>query len=270
MNLVRALTPPDTTAQIVSATVVQVNADGTVVVDEGGGRTYPATVLAGSWTPTTGVAVEVTRRDAASRLVLGPVRTSNPTTTTLTWAWGIPYNVFPAPPGPVGATSGTLTLGMAATASWRDVDGWSQTAPYQGAYRPGNYYRGLYFPGPGAFAGLAGRRCTSLSIYLHRHNGAGAGGVGAGGPVPQMLALHAHVGPPASPPTFLSGAVNVGSLSDGTPTGTFGLPASWGQALIDGTAGGIGHLYLATAWYSRCKTLAEDGASGQLALGWTT
>lgn len=271
MDLVRALTHPDTDWQVTSAVVATVNADGTVVVDVGGGRSFPATVLATTWTPTTGAPVEVVRRDHASFLVLGPVRTANPTTTGLTTSWSVPYNVFPAPPGGAGSTSGTLTVNMAGTGSWRDADGWSQNAPYQGAYSPTRgYYRGCYFPGSTAFDALDGRTCTSLTIHLARHNGAGAGGVGSGGLVPQLLALHAHPVQPGSPPTFTTAATTVGSLSDAAPTGTFTLPLAWGQALIDGTAGGIGHLSLSSGYYSRCQSLAEDPLSGQLVLGWAT
>ena len=264
-----ALTAPDSAALIWSAQVVDVAADGTVTIDSGAGP-IPATIVLGSYTPIIGDTVQVMKRDPSSWLVLGSIRTANATTQLFSRSWGVPWSVMPDPVA-VGAGSGTLTINPIGTGSWRSADGWSAVAPYQGAWNAQlGLLRGCYFYGS-QVAGIAGRTCTSLTIRLHRSHGPGAGGVGSGGAVRQWIAPHGNPTQPSGPPTFTAGAINVGSLTapDDLQVGTFVLPVRWGQALIDGSSRGLGHLSASAGDYQRCRTLAEDPASGQLAIGWT-
>ncbi len=263
-----ALRDPDQLGRILSATITAVAADGTVTIDVGTGD-MPGALVNAAYTPSLGDVVQVQRRDAQSWLVLCATRTANATTTTLTRSWGIPYNVLAATPA--GASTGTLVVPAASTRSWRSVDGWSQPGVYQGTYG-GSLWRGCYFYGAGAFGSIAGRTAVSLAIHLHRFHGAGAGGIGPGGPVQQVLVLHGNPTQPGGAPTLIGAAFPTGSLSDATPTGDFGLPVSWGQALIDGTAAGVGHYTTSTAFgaYSRCLSTAEDPLTGRLSLGWST
>lgn len=267
LSLSRVLTPPDTTAPVVAATIASVSSDGTVIVDFGGGRKSGACRVLSAYTPTFGDVVEVMRRDAGSWLVLGSVRSSNTTTQNGALIVRTPYNVLPS----VGGVSNPLTVSVSATGSWRQADGWGSSympttdAVAQGAYSPiSTYYYGCYFYGSGAFASLAGRRCTSLTIRVHR---LGSGGTSAA--TQQVIGPHVHPTQPGGAPSFPWGAQNVGSLA-WNATSTLTLPSSWGDLLISGQAAGLGHLLL--AWgngnQSYAAGKAADSLTGQLSIGW--
>lgn len=269
MDLAGALTPADTPGVAVSATIAGVNADGTVMIDLGGGRLVSDTTVGSWYTPQIGDVVEVIRRDTASFFVLGTTRDSNATTQPLLYRISIPYNVRPVVVPNVGPGTNPYVVNAQRTGSWRSIDGWGKDSPYQGAYGTSNFYRGAYFYGS-AFGVLAGRRCTGITIRLHRNTGIGGSGVGSGGAVPQMIAGHIHATQPGGQPNFTTGVVNVGSLTapNDTQVGTFPLPVSWGQALINGSLKGFGHLSLTNAYYERCKSVAEDSTTGQLSIAW--
>lgn len=243
------------------ATITAVASDGTVSLDMGGGRIVDSCSVIGSYVPESGRPVVVLRlQESATYLVLGEVRTSN-TTPVTSVSLAFPYNVVPAAP----TTANPLTVNAIASASWRDFDGWAwrPSNAMQGAYSAGyGYYRGLYFYGAGAFADLSGARCTRARIKLHRDSG-----VGNSAATPMMLALHAHQTRPGGAPTFTTAATMVGSLA-WSSAATFDLPISWGQALIDGRAAGVGHLRLDRATYSQMASLAADSTSGRLLLDW--
>ena len=256
---------PDSDELAPSGTITGVSADGTVAVDFGGGRVISSCEVLASYTPASGDSVRVMRAGPASWLVLGTVRTSNPTTVDVTASLSFPFNVTPAAPS--GAAS-PLVVPAATIRSYRDNEGWSGAAESnnaaQGAYSTRyGYYRGCYFYGAGAFTGLAGRTCTSLTIRLAR---TGSAGIAGGENI--WLAPHTHDGIPAGAPYFPVSPVNVGQLA-WNGTGTFTLPVAWGQALIDGVYKGIGHRFLGTSDYAVFKGLAADSLSGQISLGWT-
>lgn len=260
MDLAQALTRPDPDPAVVSALVVTVQSDGRVILDLGAGRQVPAAVLSW-WTPAPGAVVEALRRDAASWLVLGPVRTSNPASVGFMESLAFPFNVSPG----VGVVANPLVLSASSVASWRENDGWSAAGDArQGAYQSAvwGYWRGCYFYPQSSLALLAGRTCTRLRVTLVRTSN-----IGNSAATPQFIAPHVHEGQPAGSPLFLADAVNAGSLA-WNGVGTFDLPVAWGQALIDRTAKGLGHVYLGTAYYSACKTLAAYAASGQITLDW--
>lgn len=258
-SLARVLTPPDSPGSVTAATVAQVNADGTVIVDFGAGRRSGPSRCMTSYTPLPGDVVEVQRRDSSSWLVLGAVRSSNTSTQTAVLSVRTPYNVRPSV-----AVANPFTVSAIATVSWRDNDGWSRTMPYQGAYSPGNtYWRGLAFYGAAAFAALAGRTCTSLTINLQRNSAEGSSAATG-----LWVAPHVHDTQPTTPPSWADDPVLVGSLTNTAPAYAFTLPTTWGQMLIDGRAKGFGLLRLTSADYLRCKSFAELPASFQLKIGW--
>jgi hypothetical protein len=179
-----------------------------------------------------------------------------------------PYNVLPS----ISGVPNPLVVSVAATGSWRSADGWGSSympttdTVAQGAYSASStYYEGCYFYGAGAFASLAGRRCTGLTIRIHR---LGVGGTSAA--TQQVLSLHVHPTAPTTPPAFLTSYVaNVGSLA-WNGIGTYSLPTAWGDLLIAGKAAGVGHLLL--AWgqgnQSYAAGKAADTATGQLSITW--
>lgn len=249
------------------ATIVGIHpTDGTVTIDLGGGRVVPSCIVIQPYQPSMGAVVEALRRDETHWMVIGPRQTAPPPTLALHAEWPISYDVRT----PVTAAN-PLVVSAAASRSWRDADGWSGAyaptadAVGQGAYSTAyGYYRGCYFYGDGAFASLAGRSCTSLTIHLHR---LGVGGHSAA--TQQVIGPHVHGSQPAGDPFFPWGAANVGSLAWGA-SGDFALPPSWGDLLISGQAKGIGHLLFATGNgnYSWCSGVAADSTSGRLTLGW--
>lgn len=262
------LAPKDRDGMIVPATVEEIFADGTVSVSFGADRIVsPCRVL--SWyTPASGDAVEVVRRDDASWLVLGQVRVSNPATVTVGQQWGFPYSITPASPG----AANPLVVSATSTRTWREgTDGWSPVglpaadSVAQGAATTAyGYYRGCYFYGSNVFTVLAGRRCTRLQIRLNRLS---VGGFSAS--TSQVLAPHAHGSQPVDPPYFVNSAVDVGSLAWGA-NAVFDLPPAWGDQLISGVAKGVGHLLLAAGngYYSLSAGKTADTLTGQLTLDW--
>ncbi|MBP8882361.1 MAG: hypothetical protein KBG77_14805 [Dermatophilaceae bacterium] len=269
VSLPRAMTPPDSPSVVRPATVVGINADGTVVVEFGSGLKSGACPVLAGYTPVYGDSVQVLKRDTSSWLVLGSVRSSNATTQNLVIGCRTPRNIMPS----VSGVPNPLTINAVGTGAWRDADGWSRSEPYQGAFSTGRgYYRGCYFYGASPAAAIAGRTVTSVSIRLHRSTAIGAAGVGSSAAVGQYIAPHSHPTQPGDPPSFVdsAGVVLVGSLTapDDLQVGTFALPTSWGQSLVDGGIAGFGHLRLTTTDYQRCKSIAEDAASGQLVIGW--
>lgn len=260
------LTSPDDVGAVLTATIASIDADGTVGVDFGGGRTVDRCAVLSVYTPVMGDSVQVLRRDASSFLVLGAVRDFNATSVSVSASLAFPYNVYAPLPSTPTPSTGTLVVPATAIRSWRDNEGWSgaseSNSAAQGAYSTRwGYYRGCYFYGS-AFSSLKGATCTRLRIRLHRK---GAGGIA--GPENVYLALHAHASIPSGAPYFTTGARRVGSLA-WNDTAEFDLPVSWGQALINGTAKGIGHLYLGTADYAVFHGLGTDSLSGRLTLDW--
>ena len=267
MTILRdALGGPDGYGLIVTAEITNVYSDGTVTLDLGDDRTVDSCPVLAPYVPAVGGVVQAMRRDASSFLVLGAIVTSATTTVDVSRSWGIGYKVLAQPTGSAGGdTTGSLTKNAIATSSWRNNEGWSKypSDPLQGAYSSTwGYYRGLYFYGAGAFDSLRGRHCTRARIYVVRDNHGGIAG-----PERQWLAPHAHATRPSGAPVFTAGAANAGSVA--WSSGAYlDLPISMGQALMDGRAKGIGHLYLGTADYSIGVGVGRNSLSGRIILDW--
>lgn len=260
LDLARALAPADTPATIIGATITEISSDGTATVDLGGGRLVPGCRVLAAYAPAPGDSVEVVRRDDSTFLILGAVRTSNVTTVDVAGSITLAWNVQPAYVEP--ADTGTKVVNCADTHSCRSGD-WERDEIYQGAYLPSyGYWRGCYFYG-NAFGSLVGKRCTRIRITISRK---AEGGIA--GEEDVYLAPHVHASRPGSSPIFKAAAVKVGTLSWGE-TGTFDLPVSWGQGLINGTMRGFGHIRDSTSTYAIFNSLAGDPASGRLTIDWS-
>ncbi|MER6534676.1 hypothetical protein ABT215_12875 [Streptomyces sp900105755] len=143
----------------------------------------------------------------------------------------------PAPKPPV--RTGTLTCVPTATACYRDGSWRSDGDPtnsfdlYQGRYGGSSYGRntGCAFYGSKPHT-LSGATCTKITVKIKRLS---AGDYGARS---ATLRLVSQTSRPGGAPT-LNESTSGPSLTIGSST-TFTLPTSWGQALIDGTRGGIG------------------------------
>lgn len=265
-NALAANPSPDGT----SAKVYRVNADGTVDLDVGGGGIITNVKVNDTYTPGSGHIVETIIQPNGQRYVLGRPRTANATTVPHRTDIAIPWNVLPGAPG-----SNPLVVSCTQTGAWRSTDGWGTAgsrpagwdlgAPAQARYSTAtDFYRGVYCYG-GAFAALAGRTSGTPTLRLDRESSGGVSGAQA-----LYVALHPHETLPAGQPVIIGSAVNVGSLAWGA-NGTFNLPQSFGQALINGTAKGFVLLLLATGngSYSVMKSKAAVALTGTLTLPWS-
>ncbi|MEW2300284.1 hypothetical protein AB0958_09915 [Streptomyces sp. NPDC006655] len=164
--------------------------------------------------------------------------TSTPTTPPP--ADSTPVDTGDTPPAPKPTVrTGTLTCVPTATACYRDGSWRSDGAPtnsfdlYQGRYGGSSYGRntGVAFYGSKPHT-LSGATCTRATVQIKRLS---AGDYSARS---ATLRLVSQTSRPGGAPT-LNESTSGPSLTIGSST-TFTLPVSWGQALIDGTRGGIG------------------------------
>jgi len=151
-----------------------------------------------------------------------------------------PIDTGDAPPAPKPVTTtGTLTCVPTATACYRDGSWRSDGDPvnsfdlYQGRYGGSSFGRntGVAFYGSKPHT-LNGATCTRATVKIKRLS---AGDFSARS---ATLRLVTQTSRPGGAPT-LNESTSGPSLTIGSSS-TFTLPTSWGQALIDGTRGGIG------------------------------
>lgn len=150
-----------------------------------------------------------------------------------------PVDTGDPPPAPKPTvTTGTLTCVPTATACYRDGSWRSDGDPtnsfdlFQGRYGGSSYGRntGAAFYGSKPHT-LSGATCTKATVKIKRLS---AGDFAARS---ATLRLITQTSRPGGAPT-LNESTGGPSLGIGSST-TFTLPTSWGQALIDGTRGGI-------------------------------
>lgn len=143
-----------------------------------------------------------------------------------------PLNL-PVPPVNPGTTAGQLTVSPVETRSYRN-GAWrtDNSNVYQGQYGGGGNHTGAVFYGGGPRS-LAGATVTAATIQVRRQQG----GFFAAQPTTMRLVTQATR--PAGAPTLTS-STSGPSLATGATTNAFAIPASWAQAMVDGTSGGIG------------------------------
>lgn len=259
--LVDALTSPDSDAPIVSGRLAAFAQDGTCTVDLGAGRVLPGVLRPAGVSLAVGDTVLLTRCDATRWLVLCRPATTAPVTIPAAESWLMPWNVTTA--AATGAAN-PLVVNATDAGSWA-FNSWADSTVKQGYYSSSSAIRyGAWWYGPGAFAPVAGRVATSLTLRVSRP---GSGGVNTALPVHARL----HLDPtrPGGGPTWHGdgGAAPTGPAW--SAAATVSLPTWWGQALIDGTAAGVGLYYPSSGDYAVYNDLATDAACGQLALGWS-
>lgn len=143
-----------------------------------------------------------------------------------------------APPDPKPATvSGSVPFGPVETRSYRVSGpygvGWrtDNDDVYQGQYSGNGNHQGCAFYGNGPRS-LAGATASAARIQVRRKNG---GGITAAQPTTLYLVTQSTR--PGGAPTLTSSTAGPSLAWGGTST--FGIPVSWAQAMIDGTAGGL-------------------------------
>jgi hypothetical protein len=155
------------------------------------------------------------------------------------YAIGRAFAAAPADPNPnptpvnTGGSTGVLAVRPVETRSYRSI-GWRKdnSDVYQGQYGGQGNHTGCVFFGA-APRSLAGATVQSCTVVVRRNN---AGGITA--PQPTSIFLMTNATRPGGAPTLQASTVAGPSLGWGGQT-TFTLPASRGQAFVNGTAGGI-------------------------------
>jgi hypothetical protein len=173
-------------------------------------------------------------------------------------------NVSSPDPKP-STTTGTSVFGPVETRSYRtgSFTGWRTDNDdiYQGQYGSNGLHRGCAFYGGGPRV-LSGATVTGCWIQVRRKN---AGGITAA----QTTTLWqvAESTRPGGAPT-LSNSTTGPSLAWGAST-VFGFPQSMGQALVDGTAGGLAVYTASGSPYVILDGKGAYGPSFTLTITWS-
>jgi hypothetical protein len=208
---------------VVTGTVITAPSSGVAVVDVGTAQ-INVNVVRGL-TPAAGDVVLVQRQGSARWLIQTLFTAAPPT----------PADPPDTPPPPVPVTqTGTNVFTPNFTGSYRSGKWRTDTDNViQGQYAYSSYgeNNGAAFYGRGPH-GLNGATCTRATLKLRRQK---AGDYAGRTPTLRLITTSTK---PAGAPSYGS-STSGPSMAVDTST-TFTLPTSWGQALIDGTAGGIG------------------------------
>lgn len=179
-----------------------------------------------------------------------------------------PVDTGDTPPAPKPTVrTGTLTCVPTATACYRDGSWRSDGDPtnsfdlYQGRYGGSSYGRntGAAFYGSKPHT-LSGATCTKITVAIKRLS---AGDFAARS---ATLRLISQTSRPSGAPT-LNETTSGPSLTIGSSS-TFALPVSWGQALIDGTRGGIGISVSSDDPYIHLAGRGSWSAAFTIAISW--
>lgn len=136
-------------------------------------------------------------------------------------------------PATGGPTSGTLVVAPVETrtyqsGAWRSWD----TSVFQGQYGGTGNRTGAAFYG-GAPRSLAGAIVTYATVRVRRMSG------GNYGPQATTMRLVTQATRPGGAPTLTSSSAGP-NIAPGVTVDSFPVPIAWVQAMVDGTAGGLG------------------------------
>jgi hypothetical protein len=147
----------------------------------------------------------------------------------------VPVDNSPAPPPKPSSVSGRLVVSPVETRSYRTTvwTGWrtDNDDVYQGQYGGNGNHQGCAFYGTKPRS-LVGATVTSATIRVGRKS---AGGITAAQST--TLFLVTQKTRPGGAPTLTSSTS--GPRLKWGQIATFTIPTSWGQAMVDGTAGGL-------------------------------
>lgn len=184
----------------------------------------------------------------------------------------VPPPSDPAPAPKPTTTTGTLVCSPVATSTWRDgqwrTDIGSSTSAdtYQGRYSGSGYGRSSGFAFYGAKPrSIAGASVTKATVKLRRLT---SGDYGKRSPTLRLVSQSTR---PNSFPTLnetISGPA-LGVINQVSPwETTFTLPASWGQAMVDGSRGGLAITVSSDDPYIRLAGRSSWSAAWTLTLYW--
>jgi hypothetical protein len=187
------------------------------------------------------------------------------------WAVALAYDATPpAPPAPPPAappsrppTIGKSVFSPVETRSYRSsvFVGWrtDTTSVYQGQYGGNGLHTGCAFYGTGPRS-LKGATVTSASVQVRRLSG----GTYAAQTTTLWLLVQA---------TRPAGAPSRGSSTSGPrlavgSTGTFTIPTSWAQGMVDGTAGGLAIFVSGSSPYVRLAGKGDWSPAFSMTINW--
>lgn len=186
------------------------------------------------------------------------------------FALGRAYPAAPVDPGVSGVVdprpavvSGSTPFAPVETRSYRNGSWRSDNdSVYQGQYGGQGNHTGCAFYGNGPRS-LAGVTVNFARIVAHRSSG---GGTFAAQPTTMRLVTQKTR--PAGAPTL--GASSAGpSLPRGGTNNFFVIPTSWAQAMVDGTAGGLGFFVAGGSPYVILSGRSEYGPAFTLTINWS-
>lgn len=174
-----------------------------------------------------------------------------------------PATVTPAPPPPPKPTvvTGKLVCSAIYTGSYRDGKWRTDTDDVvQGSYGGSGNSTGAAFYGSKPRS-LNGATVTDCWIAVRRGSG------GAYSAQQSTLRLLAESSKPSGYPTL--GSSNAGpTIPTNTTLSRFDIPNSWGQAIVDGTSGGIGIFDSSGSPYIRFTGRGDYSSSFTLTISW--
>jgi hypothetical protein len=173
-------------------------------------------------------------------------------------------NPAPPPPKPT-SVSGRLVVSPVETRSYRSTVfvGWrfDNDDVYQGQYGGNGLHRGCAFYGTKPRS-LVGATVTSATIRVGRKS---AGGITAAQSTTLWLVTQSKR--PAGAPTLTSSTT--GPRLKWGQIANFTIPTSWGQALVDGTAGGLALFDSSGSPYVIFAGRSSLSSAFTLTLNWT-
>jgi hypothetical protein len=185
------------------------------------------------------------------------------------FALGRAYTAAPADPGndagpdpaPV-IRSGSSAFGPVETRSYRGSWRTDNDHVYQGQYGGQGNHTGCAFYGNGPRS-LAGATVTSARVVVHRRS---AGGITA--PQTSTMWLVTQKTRPGGAPTLTSSTTGP-TLGWGATNSGFAVPVSWAQAMVNGTAGGLGFFVSGGSPYMIFSGRSEFGPAFTLTINWS-
>lgn len=169
----------------------------------------------------------------------------------------------PAPPNPKPSTvTGMLVVSPVETRSYRSGR-WrtDNDAVYQGQFGGNGNHTGVAFFGTKPRS-LAGATVTAATVRVRRIAGGQNAAQGT------TMRLVTETSRPAGAPT-LGASTSGPSLRRGQTDSSFTIPTSWGQSMVDGTAGGIGFFDADGSPYVIFAGRGDWSSAFTLTLSWT-
>lgn len=173
-----------------------------------------------------------------------------------------PSDSQPGPPSTV--STGTLTVTPVETRSYRSgsVTGWrtDDDDVYQGQYGGWGNHTGCVFYGTKPRS-LAGATVTGATFRVRMEQ------IGSYPPSAATMRLVTQSVRPGGAPTLTSSTTGP-RLAQGEEFPNFAVPVAWAQAMVDGTAGGIGFFVSGGSPYLRMSGRGSWSPAFALAISW--